>query len=205
LTPPRDLRELVGSDIPAEELERLRGVHELVLEAGPPPELPPALAAPPVTQRGIVAHLPRRRRGALALVAAAALAATFGVGYLVGGRSDHFQTAFVPRPMTGNAAAPGAFASLKVGERDDGGNWEILMKVRGLPPLPRDQVYVLWLSEQDKPVALCGSFAVHGGETTVHMSAAYEGRTFDGWVVTRNRVGASGPGKLVMVTRRNAV
>ena len=40
-----DFRELVG-DLPDEERARLERVHDLLIAAGPPPELPPALVEP---------------------------------------------------------------------------------------------------------------------------------------------------------------
>ena len=39
--------ELVGAELPPSERERLRLVHDLLVAAGPPPELPKLLASPP--------------------------------------------------------------------------------------------------------------------------------------------------------------
>ena len=50
-----DFHDLVDtSDLTPEEEARLRRVHDLLIEAGPPPDLPPALEAPPT-------HPPRPR------------------------------------------------------------------------------------------------------------------------------------------------
>ena len=38
--------DLVG-DVPADERERLLRVHEMLVQAGPPPEIPPELERPP--------------------------------------------------------------------------------------------------------------------------------------------------------------
>ena len=47
---PPDFDELVGNVEEPDERERLRRVHELLVEAGPPPDLSPALSSiePPV-------------------------------------------------------------------------------------------------------------------------------------------------------------
>ena len=41
-----DFDELVGNDLGSEERDRLRRAHELLVAAGPLPELPPSLADP---------------------------------------------------------------------------------------------------------------------------------------------------------------
>jgi hypothetical protein len=46
VTPTPDFEELVGADLSPEEQARLRRAHDLLIAAGPPPELPPALAEP---------------------------------------------------------------------------------------------------------------------------------------------------------------
>src|SRR6266571_4646750 len=71
MTGPPEFRDLVGDDLPAEERARLERVHELLMEAGPPPELPPSLAEAPDRAKQSPSWLPRRRFGtALALAAA---------------------------------------------------------------------------------------------------------------------------------------
>ena len=42
-----DFDDLIGGDVPAEERERLRRAHELLVEAGPPPELSPEMESVP--------------------------------------------------------------------------------------------------------------------------------------------------------------
>ena len=87
-------QDLVGEGLPPTERERLERVHEMLIQAGPPPELPPELEEVP-DGRGTVRELeptglPRRRIGAaLALAAAIALLAFVG-GYLAGyNRTDN--------------------------------------------------------------------------------------------------------------------
>src|SRR5207245_1293825 len=53
--------ELIGADAPAEERERLRRVHELLVAAGPPAELPPSLETVPEPEPQVTL-LPQRRR-----------------------------------------------------------------------------------------------------------------------------------------------
>src|SRR5437588_621917 len=60
-----EFRELVGDDLTPEERARLERVHELLVAAGPPPELPPALAEPPGESEPSPMVLPRRRAGAI--------------------------------------------------------------------------------------------------------------------------------------------
>jgi hypothetical protein len=101
-----DFRELVGDEGTPEELARLRRAHDLLIAAGPPPELSPRLAEAPASI-GRVTWLPRRRRGAAFALAAGVAAAAFGVGFLVGDRgSNEFQS--VAGPITMHAVAPGS-------------------------------------------------------------------------------------------------
>jgi hypothetical protein len=187
-----DFDELVGGGLEGVQRERLMRVHEQLIAAGPPPELPPSLALPPGSRaRADVVHtLPRgipRRRLAASLVLAAALAlAAFGSGYLVGDRrSDQaFETDFV-LAMRGTDAAPGAIASLVVGEKDDDDNWPMVMTVRGLPTLDEDERYELLLTRGGKPIASCGTFRILDDKTVVYLNAPYPLRRYEGWVVTR--------------------
>ena len=65
-----DFNEFVGEDVPAEERERLRRAHDLLLAAGPMPELPPGLEEPSLGDRparleeNVYQLLPSRRTGA---------------------------------------------------------------------------------------------------------------------------------------------
>src|SRR2546430_6026065 len=76
-----DFRELLtGEDLSPEERARLERVHGLLIEAGPPPELTPALAEPETAEPEMPIQLPRRRAGAML-----ALAATIALHPLGGG------------------------------------------------------------------------------------------------------------------------
>jgi hypothetical protein len=195
--------ELVGDDVDGAERDRLRRVHDLLVAAGPPPELSPELEGGPdmlVTYR-------RRRRGTvwrrpLVLAAAAVvIAAAFLGGYMSGSgskRSDDFATARTLR-LHGTPAAPNALASISIGKRDAGGNWPMRIVADGLPPLPKHGYYLVFLTRGGKPVAPCGSFIVHKGQGAAYLNAPYKLKGV-GWVVTIQQPGDRKPGRVVLTT-----
>ena len=81
-----DIVDTTGLD-PGEEA-RLRRTHDLLVQAGPPPDLPPALEAPPTQPaEAEIIQFPLfpKRRWAIAAIAAATLALlTFIGGYFYG-------------------------------------------------------------------------------------------------------------------------
>ena len=175
--------ELVGDIENPAERERLRRIHELLLSVEAPPELAAYHAAAP--RVAPVSLLPRRRRAALALIAAALAAALFGSGYLVGGRSDDVEAVSVI-PMAGVNDGRGASASIELLPQDESGNWPLSVHLRGLQPSKdRTDYYELWLTKDGKLADSCGRFTVHPGLTTVTLSVPYGLRAYDGWVVTR--------------------
>jgi len=182
---PPDFDELLGGeDLPPEERARLRHAHDLLVQAGPPAELPPALAEPPRTGAD-VRFLPQRRRFAALLVAAALVLVAFGAGYLVAHRGRGSAVAFTVA-MHGTTRAPAAVASLEVLEKDQAGNWPMRMRVRGLKQLPKGGYYELFLTRNGKLGPQCGTFRVHGGTTEVPLNAPYVLKKFNGWVVTQH-------------------
>jgi hypothetical protein len=188
VTTPPDFFDLVGDEGSPEELERLRRAHDLLVSAGPPPELPPRLAEAPSTI-GRTSWLPRRRRGAAFVLAAGVVAAAFGVGFLVGDRgSGEFPHQGSPIAMHSPGPGNTAKASILIGDRDEVGNWPLLVHVIGLKPLPKTAWYELYLTRHGKPVAYCGAFAVNKtGRTTVRFSVPYKLKGFDGWIVTTSK------------------
>ncbi|MDT7605017.1 MAG: hypothetical protein QOF61_3014 [Acidobacteriota bacterium] len=72
-----DFRELIGDEGSTEELEQLRRAHDMLVAAGPPPELSPAMAEAPGAPGGRSAFLPRRRKEAAFVLAAAVAAGDF--------------------------------------------------------------------------------------------------------------------------------
>jgi hypothetical protein len=193
-----DFDELVGDDLTPEERARLRRAHELLLAAGPPPELPPSLAHAPDPEPK-VSYLPQRRRFTVIGIAAALGLVAFGAGYLTGGgRNNGFATAG-SKTMHGTALAPGASATLRIARPDPAGNWPMRFSVKGLRPL-HGGYYELYLSKNGRPVATCGTFTVHAGTTVVSLNAPYEFKRFNGWVVTRHDPGARGEGPVLLTT-----
>jgi anti-sigma-K factor RskA len=175
------IESIVGEDLPADERASLDRVHGLLLAVGPPPELPPSLAEPPMVTEGRVIPLPRRYRFT-AIAAAAAFAITvFGAGYLIGG-GDGPNEPERTVVMTGDS---GAVARLAVFAKDGAGNWPMELEVEGLPSLPTGTTYELWLTKDGELAEVCGTFVVAGRETQVPLNAPYPLRAFTGWVVVR--------------------
>jgi hypothetical protein len=180
-----DLRKLVGDDLTPEEEARLQHVHELLVTAGPPPELPPVLESYAEPRRRLPL-LPRPRLAAAVVLAAASVALAFGVGFLLGDRGGGgFQTERVIQ-MRGTSGAPNAIASIDLGAGDQGGNWPLVLHVSQLPTQPAGQYYELWLTRRGKLVATCGTFRVtdHTRTTSIRLNAPYNLKSFDEWVVT---------------------
>jgi hypothetical protein len=170
----RDLNDIVGNDLEPAERERLERVHALLAQAGPPPELSPALEHAPEPPTARLIPFPRRYRYTAFAAAAVAALALFGVGYLAGGAGGRDPVRTVA--MSGPAPAS---ATLDVFDKDAAGNWPMELRVSGLPA----GRYELWLTRGDKLAEPCGAFAVDVGETTVPLNAPYSLRDFDGWVV----------------------
>ena len=175
-TRPPDFDDLVGSDLEAAERERLRRVHDLLVAAGPPPEVSsrsaPAVGAIPLRQR--------RRRGVLvALAAALGFVVAFSIGAAVAQNDDPSVDRVVA--MSGPT---GARASLEIFELDKAGNWPMELEVSGLAPTRDGQLFQLWLTKDGKPAALCGSFLTDpDGTAVVPMNAPWRLNDFDGWIV----------------------
>jgi hypothetical protein len=198
-----NFEELVGEDLPAEEEARLRRAHEMLLAAGPIPELPPSLEEPTIGEQrqprdeNVYQLLPRRRVGAaLALAAAIALIAFVG-GYIVGFRHEGF-TAQYSVPMHG-AAGVDASAKIQIGSRDQNGNWPLKFEARGLPRL-KTGYYEMFLTH-GKQMFTCGTFAGAGAKTVkVRLNVPYELQRGDGWIVVKELAGRPRPGPTVLTT-----
>jgi len=198
-----DFDELVGKDVPAEERERLRAAHELLVQAGPPPELSPGMetvpwpeeALPPIRRR----RTPTQRRR---LVRVVALASAALVGFLIGHATTNSTSIEARRTvkLQGTKLDRDAIASLELGKKDSNGNWPMLLRVTGLQQLPEGGYYDLYLTRHGKPIAKCGVFNVGRGVTVVRLSASYDLKHFDrnGWVVTRQLPGHHKPTDIVL-------
>jgi hypothetical protein len=199
-----EFNEIVDTEgLGPEEVARLQRVHDLLVEAGPPADLPPALEQPTdPTETAKVIDFPLMppRRWAVAAVAAAALAlVALGGGYLLG-HAHAKPAAFAAHrvvPMQGK----GSLAVLKIGKADRAGNWPMELLVSGLPRQTNPQSYYeLWLTKNGKPVAPCGSFRVNAANTTVRLSVPYTFSRFDGWVVTAQPAHLRSVGPVVLRT-----
>lgn len=198
MTDTPDFRDLVGDDLTPEERERLERVHDLLVEAGPPPELPPALLEPSRQFDAPVVQLPRRRIGAVIAIAAALALAAFLGGFIAGKQQGDKFSVFQSEPMHGVGAGRAASGTLDVGNLDSEGNWPLQLVVHNLPAPPKNAYYEMFLTAHGKIAATCGTFVVNGPNATVRLNAPYDLRRFSGWVVTMERPGS--PAHEVMLT-----
>jgi hypothetical protein len=180
-----------GADLGPEEAARLERVHDLLVAAGPPPELPPRLLEPDheLEHRDNVIFLPRRRAGmVLGIAAAVALLALLG-GYLLGQRQQFDEAGSVT--MHSTVTASPASAVIHVGKADSAGNWPLKVDVKSLPALPKGEYYEMFLTRgANQRAASCGTFRVSGSSDEVRLNAPYHLRAFDGWIVTREGPGS---------------
>jgi hypothetical protein len=201
----KELKDIIDvDDLTPEERGRLERVHGLLVQAGPPAELPPELHKPTGTPDADVIQfplLPKRRVGAAVLLAAAVAAATFVGGFAWGHAKAKPANLSAERVVSMHG--PSALAVLKVAPADAVGNWPMELRVSGLPAqAKRSAYYELWLTQKNGPRLPCGSFRVHGGDntTTVRLSVPYSLRHASGWIVTRETPGGSEPGPVVLTT-----
>jgi hypothetical protein len=182
---------------------RMQRVHELLLSAGPPADLPIELADAPSDVGGAqVIAFPRRRRTAAAISIAAAVAvACFSGGYILANQAHHSGTLRAVR-VVGMTGEQNSLASLRVGAADANGNWPVQLTVQGLPPLHgTNSHYLLMLTHNGKPTWVCGMFKVgKDGATTVAFSVPYPITGQTKWAVTEMTKGTQFPGHVVMTT-----
>src|SRR5205823_4621463 len=128
-----DFRDLVNTEgLAPEEEARLRRVHELLVQAGPPPDLPPSLERTPEAAEAEIVQfplLPRRRWAVAALVAATLVAIAFGGGYLLG--HSNGPEAFKVNHVVAMHGSGGAQGVVRVSYRDSAGNWPMELEVNG--------------------------------------------------------------------------
>jgi hypothetical protein len=201
-----DFDDLVGSDISPEERERLRHAHDLLVQAGPPPELSPELESVPWPDDALAPLWGRRagRRPAWQrpVVLAAALATAAVLGFLLGnstGPGANSINAVQTLKLHGTALEPAALATLEIGDTDRHGNYRLVLHVEGLPKLKNGGYYDLYLTKRGKALVSCGTFNADG-ETVVPMTAAYNLDRFDknGFVIVRKTPGHFEPTDVVL-------
>jgi hypothetical protein len=197
------LDELIGADTAGAERQRLQDVHDLLLEAGPPPELSPELEAGPNLKMTVGK---RRRvvkqRALLLLAASLALLLIFLGGYAVGNRGGTGKSTAtaVTLQLAGTSAVPrNVRASLEVWHRKDG-NWPMTLSAVGLPKLPPHNYYEVYLIRDGQLSGSCGTFRVTNARlpVTVSLNSPYTLRKGDSWIVTRPGAGGVEPGTTVL-------
>ena len=200
MTRPPNFDDLVGPDVERAERERLRAVHELLIEAGPPPELSPEIEFGPTLGTTLSRRGGRIQRGVLLLAAAVSvLALAFLGGYLAAGNGGGKASGTVLK-LAGTPLAPGALASLRIEPMDYSGNWPMKLSATGLPKLPAHGYYTVWLERGGKPWAPCGTFIVADADhaVSVWLNAPYRLRKGDTWVVTEQLPGHNEVGPTVL-------
>jgi hypothetical protein len=196
----RNLDELIGADTAGAERERLQRAHEMLLEAGPPPELSPKLEAGPTFGMTLARRRAVTRRAMLLLAATLAVLGVFLAGYAVANRGGSSPSAPKSLALEGTVLAPNAQATLEVWQ-SHAGNWPMTLTAVGLPPLPAHRYYEVYLVRHGKPWGACGAFRVLGNPqqpVTVTLTAPYTLRKGDSWIVTRPGAGGAEPGQTVL-------
>jgi hypothetical protein len=194
------LDELIGTEPTGEERARLRQVHEILLEAGPPPELGPKLEAGPTLGMTLQRKRVLKRRAMLLLAATLAVVGVFLAGYAVADHGGGGASPVLREALKGTALAPQAQGTLEVWDSRDG-NWPMTLSVVGLKQLPPHSYYEVYLLRHGKPWGSCGTFRVESpnpGVVTVTLTAPYTLRKGDSWVVTLPGAHGTEPGKPVL-------
>jgi hypothetical protein len=184
---PPDFRDLVGDDLSPDEEARLRRAHDLLVAAGPPPELPQRLAEPPSPQGRLLTLTQNRLRTGLVLAAALVLAA-FALGYLIGAGDDGSASGFEPVQTAVLGKSGDRLAVVRIGRTDDDGNTTMLVTLEKLDQLPDGDYYTLFMTRGGKPIVTCGTFNVDDDRTTtVRFNVGYEIDHFDGLLLAEYR------------------
>jgi len=198
---PPDFDDLVGPEVEQAERARLRAVHDLLVQAGPPAELSPELEAGPTLALTLQRRQRRGGRKVLLLAAALALVAmAFLAGYITGNGKGDGLSSGTTMSLVGTKAAPRALASLRIQPADAAGNWPMKISVTGLPKLPPHGYYTVYLVRNGKPFAPCGYFVISGPDrgTSVWLNAPYKLQPRDTWVVTKQLPGHHEAGPVVL-------
>jgi hypothetical protein len=200
------LDELIGTEATGAERERLQHAHEMLLEAGPPPELSDTLEAGPTL--GMTFGKKKRAtkpRVMLLLAAALAVLVVFFAGYTLGGNGSgnhHSGGLAIAQQLKGTAIAPQAVGTLQVWNSNDGHNWPMTLTVVGLPQLAPHSYYEVYLVRHGKLGGSCGLFRVGSNNSldpvTVTLTSPYQLQQGDSWIVTRPGRSGMEPGPRVL-------
>jgi hypothetical protein len=198
------LNDLIGDEATGAERERLQHAHEMLLEAGPPPELSDTLEAGPTLAMTLGKEKRRTKPRAMLLLAAALLLGiVFFAGYTLGGNGSGKSPGgkVLTQAFQGTKLAPNAQGTLEVWSSQDGKNWPMTVTVVGLPELTPNTLYEVYLLRHGRLGGSCGAFRV-GSNTqdpvTVKLTSPYELEKGDKWVVTRPGRGGKEPGQTVL-------
>jgi hypothetical protein len=194
------LDELIGADTTGAERQQLQRAHELLLAAGPPPELSDKLEAGPTLGMTLGQRRRVKRRAMLLIAATLGIVLVFLAGYAVANRGGSGQTPVITQALKGTKPVPQAQGTLQVWD-SKAGNWPMTLTVVGLPTLAPHTYYEVYLVRDGKPWGLCGTFRVVGTPeqpVTVSLTAPYTLRKGDTWVVTRPGQGGTEPGTTVL-------
>jgi hypothetical protein len=206
---------------PAAEDQAPTRIYSIAQHQPPPPDEAQAysssVAKPPTTEDNAsapVIDLPwwRRDRGRLtSAVAVAAVAAVIIVAAIVvlprlgGGQS----TVVIPLQATTAAKIKGVgAASGKATARQADQSWTYVLSVRGLKPLPGNDVYECWYaapgSTQRHPILVSGGTFVVGnsGSTTVTMTSGVDPHDFPTMEITAGAPGNGALAGVVLLTGR---
>lgn len=194
--------ELVDAETTGAERERLQRAHELLLRAGPPPELPPELEAGPSLQVTFARKRKRAKGRAMMLLAAALVGVLVFIGGYAIGNGKGGGGGGLPVTtlnLKGTSAAPNAVASLEVWHPKDG-NWPMTLSVVGLEMLPPRRYYEVYVVRGGKILGSCGMFRVEQtrNPVVVTLNAPYPLQKGDTWVVTRQGAVGVEPGQTVL-------
>lgn len=200
------LDELIGDEATGAERERLQRAHEMLLEAGPPPELSDTLEAGPTLGMTLGKQEGRRKRPRALLLLAATLAVVlvFFAGYTFGGNKsgNSGQPTVLRQALQGTSFAPQAQGTLEVwGSQDGGHNWPMKLTVVGLPQLPPHSYYEVYLFRHGRLGGSCGLFRAGSSPqapVSVSLTSPYQLEKGDSWVVTRPGRGGTEPGQMVL-------
>jgi hypothetical protein len=194
-----DFDDLVGTDVEEAERERLRRVHDLLLEAGPPPELSPEIELGPTLAMTLSRRGGRVQKRVLLIAAALVVVGLAFLGGYLSGNGSGLSSGSVLK-LSGTSAAPAALASLHIQPVDAAGNWPMKLAATGLPKLPPHGYYTVWLVRNGKPWASCGAFVVAGANraVSVWLNAPYRLEKGDSWVVTKQLPGRGDVGPVVL-------